>query len=119
MIAEREAKGPAPVQSDLILSATILSPSKSLSHTFPGSGSKKAYIHVIQTSGYNTEKAKGATVKISNNDGTSSQELKEGDAAYLTTEGGSELIVENIGDSPAEILLFDLWLSTDKNFAKL
>ena len=43
---EREAKGPAPVHSDLSVHASILSQDKSLSRSLQGS---KAYVHVIQT----------------------------------------------------------------------
>jgi len=106
--AAREGSGPAPVQSPLTLFATILSPSKALSHKFPSgdSTSRKAYIHVIQTSGYNAKRATGATVKVGEN-GTE-VELKEGDGAYIYGEAGKELKVENVGDKTAEVLLFDL-----------
>ena len=45
---EREAKGPAPVHSNLSVHASILSQDKNLSRSLQGS---KAYVHVIQTSG--------------------------------------------------------------------
>lgn len=103
---KREDSGPAPVQSGLTLNTTIISPSISLPHTFP-EGTTKGYIHVIQTSGYNTKAATGASIKISGSDGAS-HVLREGDGAYITARAGQELKVDNVGDIPAEVLLFDL-----------
>lgn len=104
----REGSGPAPVQSPVSLFATLLSPSVSLVHTLPESatGQRKAYIHVVQTSGYNHLSAKGASARISG-DGAE-LELKEGDGAFVVGEAGKELKVENTGDRVAEILLFDV-----------
>ena len=108
----REGEGPAPVQSPVTLSATILSPSKSLSHVLPASSTgaitkqRKAYVHVIQSSGYNSAAAKGATLQLSAEDVTI--ELREGDGAYITSEEAKVLKIENIGDKSAEILLFDV-----------
>ncbi|KAH9840005.1 pirin domain-containing protein [Rhodofomes roseus] len=105
----REAAGPAPVHAPLSLYATLLSPSKSLPHTFPAASSgpaRKAYIHVVQTSGYNPKQASGARVKVSGDD--AALELREGDGAYIMNEPGKALLVENVGDSVAEILLFDV-----------
>lgn len=63
VVHEREAQGPAPVMSNLSLKATIISPGKSVEHVFPapaeGTPARKGYIHVVQTSGYNTLQAKG------------------------------------------------------------
>lgn len=100
----REGKGPAPVQSPLTLYATLLSQGKRLGQTVAGT---KGYIQVVQTSGYNTKKATGAAVKVLGDAGVE-WVLKEGDGAYLHFEDASELIVENVGDGTAEILLFDL-----------
>lgn len=105
----REASGPAPVHSPLSLYATLLSPSKTLPHTFPTAGSglaRKVYIHVAQTSGYNPKEASGARVKISGD--AAEVELREGDGAYIMSEPGREMRVQNVGDSVAEILLFDV-----------
>jgi len=101
---ERFGSGPAPVQSPLTLYATILSPSTSLPHTFT---TPKGYIHVIQTSGYNTEAAKGATIKISGGNGVE-QVLSEGDGAYISAECEQIITVQNVGDRDAEMLLFDI-----------
>lgn len=80
----------------------------SLVHTLPenAAGQRKAYIHVVQTSGYNPSSAKGASVRISG-DGAG-LELKEGDGAFVVGEAGKELKIENTGDRVAEILLFDV-----------
>jgi len=111
----REGSGPAPVQSPVSLFSTLLSPSASLLHTLPetavtenGGASKqrKAYLHVVQTSGYNPTSAKGASVRISG-DGAE-LELKEGDGAFVFGEAGKDLKVENTGDRVVEILLFDV-----------
>ncbi|KZT70862.1 RmlC-like cupin [Daedalea quercina L-15889] len=105
----REASGPAPVHSPLSLFATLLSSSRSLPHTFPTTGSgpaRKAYIHIAQTSGYNPRQASGTRVKVSG--GESVVELREGDGAYIMGEPGKDVVVENVGNSIAEILLFDV-----------
>ncbi|KAJ7261980.1 RmlC-like cupin domain-containing protein [Mycena rebaudengoi] len=100
----REGEGPAPVQSPLTLYATLLSEGKSLKQTITG---KRGYIHVVQTSGYNTKAATGASIKVVGAPGVE-VELKEGDGAYLHFDKGGELTVENTGDKTAEVLLFDL-----------
>jgi quercetin 2,3-dioxygenase len=109
VIDQREASGPAPVQSPLTLFATLISPSTTLTHTFLDGQRKarKGYIHVVQTSGYNTKAATGAHVRVSGDNGVE-LELKEGDGAYIFAEPGKELTVENIGDKVSEVLLFDL-----------
>ncbi|KDQ51090.1 hypothetical protein JAAARDRAFT_542271 [Jaapia argillacea MUCL 33604] len=101
---------PAPVHSPVTLFATLLSPSVSIPHTFPkpisAASPAKSYIHVVQTSGYNTGKASGATVKVTVGDEV--VELKEGDGAYIMGESGKEMNVENVGDRVVEVLLFDV-----------
>ena len=101
----REAAGPAPVHSPLSLFATLLSPSSSLSHTFSPSVSK-AYVHIVQTSGYNTGKARGAQVKV--RVGDSEVVFGEGDGGYVIAEPGKDITVDNTGDRVAEILLFEM-----------
>ncbi|KAJ6624636.1 pirin domain-containing protein [Mycena sp. CBHHK59/15] len=100
----REGKGPAPVQSPLTLYTTLLSDGKSLKQTIKG---LKGYIHIVQTSGYNTKAATGAAIRVI---GALSVEveLREGDSAYLHFDKGGEWTVENIGDKMGEVLLFDL-----------
>ena len=101
----REGEGPAPVHSPLTLYASILGTGKALSKPLEG---KKAYVQVIQTSGYNKRQATGATVKFSTKGGDE-VELREGDGAYLDVKKeGAILEVENVGDRAAELLVFDL-----------
>lgn len=80
----------------------------SVSHKFgkPGQGTtrRRGYLHVVQTSGYNTGKASGATVQI--NDGEVS--LSEGDGLYIIAAEGDQVDIKNVGDKTAELLLFDL-----------
>jgi redox-sensitive bicupin YhaK (pirin superfamily) len=105
--AEREAPGPAPVHSALKLAASIMSPGVKLAHILPAkAGERKAYLHVIQRSGYNPGAASGASVKVSGPDAEAT--LFEGDGAYIFGAPASELTVENVGDIAAEVLLFDV-----------
>ena len=101
---QREGQGPAPVQSPLTLYATIISPGTSLSQTMTG---KKGYIHVIQRSGYNPGPASGASVKVSVGE-QSEQTLSEGDGAYIFIGDEQDVVVENVGEEVAEVLLFDI-----------
>jgi redox-sensitive bicupin YhaK (pirin superfamily) len=104
---EREGAGPAPVQSPLYLYATLLSKDASVTHKLKHSyitpGQRKAYVHVIQTSGYNTGKATGNRVLL--NGGL---ELAEGDGAFAIGEEDQPIEIKNVGESAAEVLLFDL-----------
>ncbi|KAG5725331.1 putative quercetin 2,3-dioxygenase [Termitomyces sp. T112] len=102
----REGAGPAPVHSALTLYATLADKGQKLEQPLKG---KKAYVHVVQTSGYNTGKALGATVRIGGTRTSEELELKEGDGAYVVVDnGGTTFTLENIGDKTAEVLLFDL-----------
>lgn len=104
----REGDGPAPVQSNLSLSATLLPAGQNRPRRIPGSGAaKKAYIHVVQTSGYNSGKSSGALVRVGNGAGIE-QVMSEGDGAYIHATGGKDVIVENVGQKRAEVLWFDL-----------
>lgn len=104
--SDREGQGPAPVQTALTLYASLLNGGKSLERPLEG---KKGYIHVVQTSGYNTGKGQGASVKVSSKGGEELV-LREGDGAYIFVgnNGGNNLEVANTGDEVAEILVFDL-----------
>ncbi|KAF9074162.1 RmlC-like cupin domain-containing protein [Rhodocollybia butyracea] len=95
----RQGEGPAPVQSPLTMYATLLSAGKSLSQAMKG---PKGYVHVVMRSGYNEGLAHGATIKVAG------QPLREGDGAYLQIPSSSDLVIENVGDRVAEIILFDL-----------
>ncbi|KAH9935993.1 pirin domain-containing protein [Epithele typhae] len=108
VLEQREASGPAPVHAPLSLFATMLSPQGKLSYAFQArGGSRKGYVHVIQTSGYNAGSASGAHVHVHGAEG-GPVELKEGDGAYIMAASGEELAVENVGDRVAEVLLFDM-----------
>ncbi|KZV60164.1 pirin domain-containing protein [Peniophora sp. CONT] len=100
---EREAPGPAPVHSPLSLFATILSQGKIVSQKVERS---KAYVHLIQTSGYNPGEPEGASVKLTV--AGKEQTLREGDGLYVHFSQCTEVSVENVGDRTAEIVLFDL-----------
>ena len=102
----REAPGPAPVHSPLSLHATLLSPGKSLSHELSPQSSK-AYVHVVQTSGYNPSTASGNTVRVYA-PGTQDAVLQEGDGLYITSANPTTVSVENTGEGVAELLLFEL-----------
>ncbi|KAF8993448.1 RmlC-like cupin domain-containing protein [Cyathus striatus] len=103
---EREGEGPAPVQSALTMYASIVSPGTQLDRALKGS---KAYVHVVQTSGYKTGPGAGASVKIGDGDGDGEVELREGDGVYVFVGAGGGIVkVENVGESTAEVLVFDL-----------
>jgi len=104
--SEREGTGPAPVQSSLTLYATLISPSKTVTHVFPtpvSSEPRKSYVQIPQTSGHNPGEAQGARVRL--NGGL---ELSEGDAAFAWGQEGDKLEIENVGDKVAEVLVFDI-----------
>ncbi|QRV74110.1 pirin domain-containing protein [Ceratobasidium sp. AG-Ba] len=104
---EREGSGPTPVHAQLSVYATILSPGKSVVHTFPapaeGQKARKAYIHNIQTSGYNPKAANGANVQL--NGGL---KLHEGDGSFAASTEGEKIEITNTGTTDAEVLVFDL-----------
>jgi redox-sensitive bicupin YhaK (pirin superfamily) len=101
---KREGTGPAPVQSPLTLYATLLGAGRNLTQAITGS---KAYIHVVQTSGYNAGVASGAAIRVFGDAGVE-RVLKEGDGAYIHFDDAVDLRVENVGEITAEVLLFDL-----------
>jgi quercetin 2,3-dioxygenase len=104
---EREGDGPTPVQSDVSLWATVLSPNRTVSRAMPSSSSeRKAYMQVVQTSGFNQGPARGAHVRVEIGD--QSVEMKEGDGAFVHAAPEEELRMTNLGDSVAEVLLFDV-----------
>jgi len=104
---DREAQGPAPVHSPLHMFATVLEPGKTVKHTLKkpkdGMELRKGYVHVIQTSGYNNGPATGNTISLNDE-----LNLAEGDGAFITGPEGGEIIITNVRDSSAELLLFDL-----------
>lgn len=104
---DREGNGPTPVQSDVALWATVLSPNRTVSRPMPSSsGERKAYMQVVQTSGFNQGPARGAHVRVEI--GEQSVEMKEGDGAFVHAAPKEELRMTNLGNSVAEVLLFDV-----------
>ena len=107
---DREGDGPAPIQADVALWATVLSPNSTVSRDMPSSeGGRKAYLQVVQTSGFNQGTARGAHVRAQV--GTQSVEMKEGDGTFVYAAPKEELRVTNLGNSVAEVLLFDVDLN--------
>lgn len=110
VIDAREGKGPVPIHAGISVFASILTPGATVTHRLgakplPG---RKAYIHVIQTSGYNAGpgNTNGAAVRI--NGGV---QLQEGDGAFVTSTGAGEgdaIEFESVGSMPAEFLVFDI-----------
>ncbi|KAG8680954.1 hypothetical protein FRC08_015943 [Ceratobasidium sp. 394] len=86
-----------------------MSRNKTLSHRYmpepwPGSLLRRAYVHVAQTSGYNTGEAAGAAVLLNGQ-----SKLREGDGAFIhVADGDHSLDIANVGDRDAEVLVFDL-----------
>ena len=126
---------PAPIRTDLFLYATILSPTSTVTHTFvskggsaaqPGSDStgtggsgggnvageaRRAYIHVVQSSGFNPGKAVGGRrVQVNGGGGGvgGGVVLAEGDGVYAWGNEGEKLEFQNIGDGDVEFLVFDI-----------
>ncbi|KAG2011411.1 hypothetical protein CC2G_011533 [Coprinopsis cinerea AmutBmut pab1-1] len=103
--SERNEDGPTPINSQLTLYATILSPGSNLKRHLEG---RKAYVHVIQTSGSREGEGAGATVQLDDAFG-GQLDLGEGDGAYVKVNTqGAVLTVRNTGDRPAEVLVFDM-----------
>ena len=69
-------------------------------------GERKAYMQVVQTSGFNQGPARGAHVRVEI--GNQSVEMKEGDGAFVYAAPKEELRTTNLGNSVAEVLLFDV-----------
>ena len=112
VLGGRDASGPAPVHSSLTLFASLISPGRTLAHILPSTAEptlvpRKAFLHVVQTSGYNPSRATGAEITVTG-PGGSSATLREGDGMYILGDAGAPLEVQNTGDRVAEVLLFDV-----------
>jgi len=104
---DREGTGPAPIQSDVALWATVLSPSRTITREMPSSGGeRKAYMQVVQRAGFNQGAGQGAHVRVEI--GNQSVEMREGDGAFVHAAPKEELRMTNLGGSVAEVLLFDV-----------
>jgi redox-sensitive bicupin YhaK (pirin superfamily) len=93
---------PIEINADLTMDASILTPGKMVEHELVEEGRRNIYLHVVMT-GRTQPVRGGAKVKIGD------VEIGEGDGAYVTTDGGGgKIVVESVGDKPAEFLLFDM-----------
>lgn len=103
------------------MSASLLSPKASVSHTvsrpFNPSAktqAKRVYLHLVQSSGYNTRAsythADAAKVKVSaKGKDTEGVVLGEGDGVFI--DGGVEgdvVEIESVGGREAEFVLFEM-----------
>jgi redox-sensitive bicupin YhaK (pirin superfamily) len=99
---EDSETAPIPAHSDVSMSASILSPGKSVTHELVKEGDRNVYLHVVMT-GKTQPKSGGARIKVGD------VELGEGDGAYVTgAKGPGSVTIESVGEREAEFLLFDL-----------
>ena len=93
---------PIPAQSDVSMSASILSPGEKVTHELVAEGARKVYLHVVMT-GKKQPKTGGAKIKVQG------VELGEGDGGFVNgAKGPGKIEVESVGDKAAEFLLFDM-----------
>lgn len=93
---------PIPMHADLSMSASILSPGKSVTHDLVADGERNVYLHVVM-GGRQQPKSGGAKIRVGD------VELGEGDGAYVRgAKGPGSIEVESVGDKAAEFLLFDM-----------
>lgn len=95
---------PIPAHADLSMSASILTPGKSVTHELVADGERKVFVQVVM-SDRNQPKTGGAKIKIGD------VELGEGDSAFVEgAKGPGKITIESNGDKAAEFLLFDMGL---------
>lgn len=93
---------PIPMHADLSMSASILSPGKSVTHELVKEGERKVFLHVVMSE-KKQPKSGGAKIKVGD------VELGEGDGAFVTgASGPGKIEVESVGEKAAEFLLFDM-----------
>lgn len=93
---------PIPMHADLSMSASILSPGKSVTHELVAEGPRKVFLHVVM-GGKSQPKSGGARIRVGE------VELGEGDGAFVTgAVGPGKIEVESVGEKKAEFLLFDM-----------
>ncbi|KAF8327172.1 uncharacterized protein EI90DRAFT_2928749 [Cantharellus anzutake] len=104
---------PAPIHQNFALYASILTPDSNgkVTYSFAPSPSvtRNVYIHVIQTSGYSTKptpEIQKGVAKVEVNGGVV---LGEGDGLFAVGSGteGEGIVLVNMGDVNAEVLLFE------------
>lgn len=99
-----EPTEPIPMHSDVSMSASILSPGKSVTHDLVAEGERNVYLHLVMTD-RTQPKSGGAKIKVGE------VELGEGDGAFVKgAKGPGSITVESVGEKPAEFLLFDMGL---------
>jgi quercetin 2,3-dioxygenase len=97
-----EETEPIPMHADLSMSASILSPGKSVTHELVAEGERKIYLHVVM-SDRKQPKEGGAKIRVQG------VELGEGDGAFVTgAKGPGKVEIESVGTTSAEFLLFDM-----------
>ncbi|ORY25539.1 RmlC-like cupin domain-containing protein [Naematelia encephala] len=116
VVEAREGDGPTPVHAPLHTLVTLLSPSKSVTHTVlpplkATVESKLVLVQVVQSSGYNTKPASkdpsGVVIKVSGGD--SQVTLGEGDAVFIReAKVGEEIVLENVGSKVGEVVVFEM-----------
>jgi quercetin 2,3-dioxygenase len=90
------------LQSDVTMEASILDSGKTVEHELVADGPRKVYLHVVMT-GRKQPTSGGAQIKVGDTI------LGEGDGAYVDgAKGPGKIVVESVGDKPAEFLLFDM-----------
>ncbi|EON63583.1 hypothetical protein W97_02811 [Coniosporium apollinis CBS 100218] len=93
---------PIALHADLSMDASILSPGKKVEHELVQDGRRNVYLHVVM-GGKTQPKEGGAKIRVGD------VELGEGDGAFVDgATGPGKIVVESVGDKPAEFLLFDL-----------
>lgn len=93
---------PIPMHADLSMSASILTPGKSVVHELVKEGPRNVYLHLVM-GGRTQPKEGGMKIKVGN------VTLGEGDGAFVRgATGPGKIEVESVGDKPAEFLLFDM-----------
>ncbi|KAF1811604.1 RmlC-like cupin [Eremomyces bilateralis CBS 781.70] len=96
------AEGPIALHADLTMDTTVLSPGKKVVHDLVAKGPRKVYVHVVMK-GRLQPKQGGSQIKIGD------KVLGEGDGAFVEgAEGPGTVEIGNIGDSEAEVLVFDM-----------
>jgi hypothetical protein len=101
------AAGPAPVQSPLYLYATLLSKGASVTHKLKHSDTSSWAEEGVYPCRPNEwlQYRQGQGQPSPLNGGL---ELAEGDGAFAIGEEGQPIEIKNVGESTAEVLLFDL-----------
>lgn len=92
---------PIPANADVSMSASILTPGKSVTHELVAAGERKVFAQLIMSE-RTQPKTGGAQIKIGDT------VLGEGDSAFIEASGPGSVTIESVGDSPAEFLLFDM-----------